>query len=174
MDGQATPLLTVRGLRIAFGGRPVVHGIDFDVGAGEKVAFDLAETVDLYQRAMASTRRVLGLLAEPQPARGALTALPRLAGAIEFDGVRFDYADARPAVRDFALSIAAGTTVALVGATGAGKSTVFKLLLGLVRPQSGVVRVDGRALDEYDLRALRLQVGWVLVAVCIIISANFG
>ncbi len=121
----------------------------------------LAETVDLYQRAMASTRRVLGLLAEPQPARGALAALPRLAGAIEFDGVRFEYADARPAVRDFALSIAAGTTVALVGATGAGKSTVFKLLLGLVRPQAGQVRIDGRALDDYDLRALRLQLGWV-------------
>ncbi|MBP6693079.1 MAG: ATP-binding cassette domain-containing protein, partial [Xanthomonadales bacterium] len=68
---------------------------------------------------------------------------------------------ARPALREFGLSVRAGTTLALVGATGAGKSTVFKLLLGLVRPQAGVVRVDGRALDEYDLRALRLQVGWV-------------
>ena len=55
----------------------------------------------------------------------------------------------------------AGTTVALVGATGAGKSTVCKLLLGLVRPQAGVVRVDGRALSDYDARALRLQLGWV-------------
>ena len=64
-------------------------------------------------------------------------------------------------MREFGLSVRAGTTLALVGATGAGKSTVFKLLLGLVRPQAGVVRVDGRALDEYDLRALRLQVGWV-------------
>ncbi len=121
----------------------------------------LAETVDLYQRAMASTRRVLALLEEPQATRGALAALPRLQGAIEFEGVRFDYGDARPALREFGLSVRAGTTLALVGATGAGKSTVFKLLLGLVRPQAGVVRVDGRALDEYDLRALRLQVGWV-------------
>ncbi len=121
----------------------------------------LAETVDLYERAMASTRRVLALLDEPLPPATSGPPLARLRGAIRFDHVGFAYDGSRSALRDFDLRIAAGTTVALVGTTGAGKSTVLKLLLGLIRPLSGTIEIDGKPLAEYDGQALRRQIGWV-------------
>lgn len=121
----------------------------------------LAETVDLYERAMASTRRVTALLDEPLPPAMPVHGAARLQGRIAFEGVRFAYGDGRPAIDGLDLDIPAGRTVAFVGTTGAGKSTVFKLVLGLVRPQQGVVRIDGRALGEHDLGELRRQVGWV-------------
>jgi ATP-binding cassette subfamily B protein len=121
----------------------------------------LAETVDLYERAMASTRRVLALLDEPLPPRTSGPPLARLRGAIRFDHVGFAYDGSRSALKDFDLRIAAGTTVALVGTTGAGKSTVLKLLLGLIRPLSGSIEIDGKPLAAYDGQALRRQIGWV-------------
>ena len=121
----------------------------------------LAETVDLYERAMASTRRVTALLDEPLPPAAPPGEPLRLAGRIAFEGVRFAYDDGRPAIDGLDLDIPAGRTVAFVGATGAGKSTVFKLVLGLVRPQQGVVRIDGLPLADYDAAQLRRQIGWV-------------
>jgi len=121
----------------------------------------LAETVDLYERAMASTRRVLALLDEPLPPQTSGPPLARLRGEIHFDHVGFAYDSSRSALRDFDLHITAGTTVALVGTTGAGKSTVLKLLLGLVRPQTGQIAIDGKPLAHYDGQALRRQIGWV-------------
>jgi ATP-binding cassette subfamily B protein len=121
----------------------------------------LAETVDLYERAMASTRRVTALLDEPLPVAASARGGARLEGHIAFDAVQFAYDDGRPVIEGLDLDIPAGRTVAFVGATGAGKSTLFKLLLGLVRPQRGAVRVDGRPLGEHDLGELRRQVGWV-------------
>ncbi|MFN7552208.1 MAG: ABC transporter ATP-binding protein [Pseudomonadota bacterium] len=121
----------------------------------------LAETVDLYERAMASTRRVTALLDEPLPPAAPPGEPLRVAGRIAFEGVRFAYDDGRPAIDGLDLDIPAGRTVAFVGATGAGKSTVFKLVLGLVRPQQGVVRIDGRPLPDYDAAQLRRQIGWV-------------
>jgi len=121
----------------------------------------LAETVDLYERAMASMRRVTALLDEPLPPTAPPGEPLRLAGRITFDGVRFSYDDGRPAIDGLDLEIPAGRTVAFVGATGAGKSTIFKLVLGLVRPQQGQVRIDGVPLADYDAAQLRRQVGWV-------------
>ncbi len=121
----------------------------------------LAETVDLYERAMASTRRVLALLDEPAPPVGALSTLPRLRGEISLEGLGFAYDDGRVAISGIDLKIAAGTTVAFVGATGAGKTTLFKLLLGLVRPTAGRLRFDGTDSAEIDAGALRAQLGWV-------------
>jgi ATP-binding cassette subfamily B protein len=121
----------------------------------------LAETVDLYERAMASMRRVTALLDEPLPPAAAPGEPLRLAGRIAFEGVRFAYDAGRPAIDGLDLDIPAGRTVAFVGATGAGKSTIFKLVLGLVRPQQGTVRIDGVPLSEYDAAQLRRQIGWV-------------
>jgi ATP-binding cassette, subfamily B, bacterial len=121
----------------------------------------LAETVDLYERAMASSRRVLALLDEPLPPRRADAAAARIAGDIALRGVWFEYAPGRPALAAIDLAIRAGETVAFVGATGAGKTTLFKLLLGLVRPTRGTIAFDGRPMPEHAADALREQVGWV-------------
>ncbi|MGW6009494.1 ABC transporter ATP-binding protein [Streptomyces sp. NPDC055210] len=82
--------------------------------------------------------------------------LESLRGAVEFEGVGYAYEDAdRPAVRDFSLSVAPGETIALVGASGAGKSTVLSLVIGFIRPTSGRVLLDGADMNTLDLRTYR-------------------
>ncbi|MGD1221905.1 ABC transporter ATP-binding protein [Streptomyces krungchingensis] len=76
-------------------------------------------------------------------------------GAVTFEGVGHAYEEGRPAVRDFTLSVAPGETVALVGASGAGKSTVLNLVIGFVRPGSGRLLLDGTDVSTLDLRTYR-------------------
>lgn len=123
----------------------------------------LAETVDLYERALASTRRILGLLETPLHIADAAVAVPAAAarGAIDLRGLRFAYAEGPEVLCGIDLHIAAGTTVALVGATGGGKSSLVKLLMRFYEPTAGRIELDGRALADYPLEWLRRQIGWV-------------
>jgi len=78
------------------------------------------------------------------------------------DGVSFTYSEGRvPAVKDLSLVIPAGKIVALVGPSGAGKSTIADILMGLVAPDSGTLRLDGRALKPEGVRGWRDQIGYV-------------
>ncbi len=82
--------------------------------------------------------------------------LTALRGVVEFERVGYAYEGAdRPAVRDFTLSVAPGETVALVGASGAGKSTVLNLVIGFIRPTSGRLLLDGADMNDLDLRSYR-------------------
>ncbi|MFD9003592.1 ABC transporter ATP-binding protein [Streptomyces sp. NPDC059582] len=82
--------------------------------------------------------------------------LTSLHGAVTFQGVGYAYEDSgRPAVRDFTLSVVPGETVALVGASGAGKSTVLNLVIGFIRPTSGRLLLDGTDMNTLDLRTYR-------------------
>ncbi|MFH8933730.1 ABC transporter ATP-binding protein [Streptomyces griseosporeus] len=76
-------------------------------------------------------------------------------GAVAFDGVGYAYDSGRAAVRDFTLSVAPGETIALVGASGAGKSTVLNLVIGFIRPTSGRLLLDGTDMSTLDLRTYR-------------------
>jgi ATP-binding cassette subfamily C protein CydD len=81
---------------------------------------------------------------------------------IRFDHVSFAYADGqRPALQDFSLHIPHGQTIALVGATGAGKSTAAQLLLRFIEPDRGSITIGGAPLSEIDLAAWRTNVAWV-------------
>ena len=120
----------------------------------------LADMVDLYQRAMASVDRVFALLDAPVPARGEAPLLGRPRGEVDFSGVGHDY-DGRPAVHAVDLRVPAGATVALVGGTGGGKSTLLKLLLRFVDPSRGRIALDGVDIATLDPRALRAHVGYV-------------
>jgi ATP-binding cassette subfamily B protein len=82
-------------------------------------------------------------------------------GALELEGVSFSYGR-EPVLTGIDLEIGAGSRVTLVGPNGAGKSTLVNLMLGLYRPQTGRVLVDGIPLDELDVRSLRKQTGVVL------------
>ncbi len=116
----------------------------------------LGETFDLYQRAMASTRRILDLLAEPITLVDGTRALPAPRGEVHFDAVRFGYRTGDEVLRGVDLHVPAGETHAIVGSTGAGKSTVVKLLLRLEDVTGGRVCLDGhdvRELIAADLRA---------------------
>jgi ATP-binding cassette subfamily B protein len=118
-------------------------------------------------RAAGATERLMELLhAESvivSPARPTEAPVPAAGSALRLENVRFHYPSrpAVPALRDFSLSIAPGETVALVGASGAGKSTVFQLLLRYYDPQSGRIALDGTPLTELALDALRHRIGLV-------------
>ncbi|WP_329599581.1 ABC transporter ATP-binding protein/permease [Streptomyces pseudovenezuelae] len=83
------------------------------------------------------------------------TRVDSVRGAVEFRGVGHAYDNGRPAVRDFTLSVTPGETVALVGASGAGKSTVLNLVIGFIRPTSGRLLLDGADMNTLDLRTYR-------------------
>ena len=124
----------------------------------------LGETFDLYQRAMASTERILDLLDTPVrilDGRRSLAA-GSIRGDIRFEGVDFAYSNGVPVLNNLSLNVAAGHTVAIVGATGAGKSTVVRLLLRFHDVSSGRISLDGH--DLRDLRAEDLRRGIGLVS----------
>ena len=123
----------------------------------------LAETVDLYERAMASSRRILGLLHTPiridNPPGARRLVEPR--GAIRFENLSFSYDGRHRVLEDVDLAVDAGATVALVGQTGSGKSTLIKLLLRFYAPDTGRVLLDGQPVDSLDLSDLRRHIGLV-------------
>src|SRR4051794_12444641 len=122
----------------------------------------LGETLDLYQRAMASTRRILDLLAVPPTIVGGGRTLPEpVAGEVAFPALTFAYGDGRPVLTDLDLTVPAGETHAIVGPTGAGKSTVVKLLLRLYDPIEGHVTIDGAPIEELSFASLRGAMGYV-------------
>ncbi|NNE61070.1 MAG: ABC transporter ATP-binding protein [Woeseia sp.] len=123
----------------------------------------LAETVDLYERAMASSRRILDLIETPVIIRDTRHAkeLPGVRGRIELQHVNFAYDNAERVLQDINLTIEAGSTVAFVGQTGSGKSTLIKLLLRFYQPDAGRILIDGQAIDAVSLDSLRRQIGLV-------------
>jgi ATP-binding cassette subfamily B protein len=124
---------------------------------------NLAETVDHYERAMASSRRILDLIETPVSIRDTENAghLHAVRGRIDFQHVNFAYGDAEQVLHDINLTVEAGSTVAFVGQTGSGKSTLIKLLLRFYQADSGRILIDGQAIDAVSLDSLRRTIGLV-------------
>ena len=127
----------------------------------------LAEVYGELLRAAGATERLMELLAATSPVTDPAAPRPlpdaRAGSAVAFEGVTFHY-PSRPkqaSLADFSLSVRPGETVALVGPSGAGKSTVFQLLLRFYDAQQGQVRLDGVAIRDTALAALRGRVGIV-------------
>ena len=119
---------------------------------------DLSSLSNTVFKALAGAERVIELLDErPRVTDGPLR-LERVRGAIELDDVWFSY-DHDPALRGVTLRVAPGERVALVGASGAGKSTIARMLLRWGDPDSGVVRIDGHDLRELELASAAPQRG---------------
>ena len=123
----------------------------------------LAEVIDLFERAMASTRRILDLLAEPVHVRdeGGKALAEPVKGDVELDKVSFHYPSSGAGIRDISLTVPTGNTLALVGATGSGKSTLIKLLLRFYDPSNGQIRIDGQPIRDLSLQSLRGAIGLV-------------
>ncbi|MBO0348786.1 ABC transporter ATP-binding protein [Phormidium pseudopriestleyi FRX01] len=123
----------------------------------------LGQTLDLYQRATASVARVMNLLDTPIATHPGNKPLPiqTVRGEIQWRDVTFAYFDRNPVINQLSLEIPAGKTIALVGATGSGKSTVVKLLLRLYEIQSGSITLDGIELRDIQLQDLRRAIGLV-------------
>ena len=123
----------------------------------------LSQVYTTYQSGMAALDKIFELLdVEPDlvDAPGAIE-LPRVRGALEFRDVSFRYGDGTYALSDISLSVPPGQTVALVGSTGAGKSTFAKLVARFYDPTEGAVLVDGHDLRDVTQRSLRRQLGVV-------------
>jgi len=123
----------------------------------------LGETFDQYQRAMASTSRVMSLLDTPIEIHTGDVALPveTVRGEIELHNVTFAYNERHPIIKNLSLYVPAGKTIAMVGSTGSGKSTVVKLLLRLYEVQSGSITLDGIELRNLRFNELRRAIGLV-------------
>ncbi|MDR3523732.1 MAG: ABC transporter transmembrane domain-containing protein [Acetobacteraceae bacterium] len=156
------------------GGRDVLAG---RISSGDLSAFvfyavllastgaTMSELWGEVQRAAGAAGRIGELLAEVPtirpPAHPAKLPAPR--GAVAFENVTFHYPARpdRPSLHDFSLSIAPGENIALVGPSGAGKTTIFQLLLRFYDPQAGVVRLEGVDVARLDPRDLRARLGLV-------------
>jgi ATP-binding cassette subfamily B protein len=113
------------------------------------------QTAPLITRGLASQRSIAGVLTDPDvewnEGRAVVDALE---GSLAFEDVSFSYGE-RPVLSDVSLRVAAGETVALVGASGSGKSTLTRLALGFLRPSAGRVLLDGRDVATLDMRTVR-------------------
>ena len=140
----------------------------FGLISGIFILYDPIKTLSkihiVMQQSVSATKEIFNILdSEPtvQDAPGAIE-LPSSKGRIDFENVTFRYATgSSDAVKDLNLQIEPGKNYALVGASGAGKSTVLSLILRLYDPISGVVRIDGRDLRTLTQKSLREQIGLV-------------
>jgi ATP-binding cassette subfamily B protein len=123
----------------------------------------LGATLDQYQRAMASTNRVMALLDTPITLIPGIRRLPisEVKGDVHFIDVTFGYSERQTLLNQLSLKIPAGQTIAVVGSTGSGKSTLVKLLMRFYEVQSGRITLDGVDLAELNSQDLRQAIGLV-------------
>jgi ATP-binding cassette subfamily B multidrug efflux pump len=161
------------GLLIWIGGGRVVSGA---ISVGALIAFlqyaqrfyqplsDLSEKYNILQSAMASSERIFRLMDTPVTITSPPDAFTpeTVRGDIEFDDVRFAYKEGEPVLKGISFRVRPGETLAVVGHTGAGKSTLASLLLRFYDIDGGAVRVDGVDVRQWDLSRLRRSVAMVL------------
>ena len=157
---------------LGFGGWLVVDG---SMTPGTLVAFmlylsnffdpvqQLSQLYNTFLSATAALDRIIGVLDEEPEVVDAPDAneLPHIRGDVRFEQVTFGYGDLPPVLHAVDLDVPSGTTVALVGHTGAGKSTIAKLLARFYDPREGRITIDGRDLREVTQSSLRTQLGIV-------------
>jgi ABC-type multidrug transport system fused ATPase/permease subunit len=157
---------------LGFGGALVVDG---SLTVGALLAFtlylsnffdpvqQLSQLYNTFLSATAALDRIISVLDEEPEVVDAPNAreLPPISGHVRFDNVRFGYSELPDVLHDFDLDVSPGTTVALVGHTGAGKSTIAKLLARFYDPRAGRITIDDHDLREVSQASLRQQLGIV-------------
>jgi ATP-binding cassette subfamily B protein len=125
---------------------------------------DLARVYAEMQHSIASAERIFKLIDTDPEVRNRpdAVAAETLLGEIEFDHVDFYYEDRNPVLTDFSLKVKPGETIALVGPTGGGKSTIVNLLCRFYEPQQGVIRINGHDYTDYTLESIHSRIGIVL------------
>jgi len=125
---------------------------------------ELSDQSHLLQSAMASSERIFTLLDEPLIIENSPRAktIENFRGEVAFDQVHFSYTENTPVLQDVSFNVAPGESLAIVGATGAGKTSIISLLNRLYDIDAGTIRVDGIDIREYDQESLRQRIGMVL------------
>ncbi len=160
------------GLMVWWGARGVIGG---DVTTGELVAFPLylsmlfrpmrmlADKFNTLQMGLVAADRVFGVLDDRSMISNEGTVkADKLKGAIEFTNVDFSYDGENKVIKDLSFQVKPGETLALVGSTGSGKTTIINILNRFYDIQSGSVKLDGRDISEYELKSLRERLAMVL------------
>jgi ATP-binding cassette subfamily B multidrug efflux pump len=163
------------GLLVWYGAKGVIDFENTGITVGKLIAFIMyiqmffrpirmiADRYNTLQMGIVSSSRILNLLDNTEHVQDNGTLKPaHVRGEVEFDHVWFAYNDEQYILKDINLSIQQGETVALVGATGAGKSSIINLLNRFYEINRGSIKVDGIDLKEYDLGNLRKNIGVVL------------
>jgi ATP-binding cassette, subfamily B, bacterial len=159
-------------LVLLFGGKLVLAG---GLSAGSLIVFiwylgkmykpmqDFAKLADTYSKAAVGYERIHEVLdAVPEVVDVPLARpAPSFTGEVTFETVNFSYTAGQPVLSDISFNIEAGQTAALVGPTGAGKTTIAALIARLYDPDSGMVKIDGRNVQEYQQKSLREQISVV-------------
>jgi len=178
LKARLTPLVEIivacgTSLVLWFGARMVLEG---ELSTGSLIAFiwylgkmykpmqDLSKLTDTWSRAAVAYERIQEVLTTDGDVKdlpGARPA-PRLRGTIEFERVCFQYGDNPPVLKDVSVRIEPGRIAALVGPTGAGKTTMVSLIPRFYDPTSGVVRIDGYDVRRFQQKSLRQQISFVL------------
>jgi ATP-binding cassette subfamily B protein len=123
-------------------------------------ARELSQKYSIIQSAMASAERIFQLL-DTKPAENSGEEPQTFSGKIEFSHVFFSYQAGQPVLKDLSFTVHSGETVAIVGATGAGKSTIINLIERFYEPDSGSITLDGRQLSEISAAWLRNRISLV-------------
>jgi ATP-binding cassette subfamily B protein len=161
------------GLIIWYGGLEVEVGLMTIGGIQAFVSYltfmmwpiqDLARVYAEMQHSIASAERIFTLLDQVPDVHDRPGAVDpgTIQGEIEFDHVDFYYEDEKPVLTDFSLKVKPGETIALVGPTGGGKSTIVNLLCRFYEPKRGMIRINGRDYTEYSLHGIQSRIGIVL------------
>jgi ABC-type multidrug transport system fused ATPase/permease subunit len=156
---------------VYFGGMRVLEG---SVSTGDWYLFlrslaifyipltSIASFWSQFQQGLASSERVFALIdAEPRVAQTGQEPVERVRGDLTFEHVYFSYKEDEPVLRDFSLEVPAGQKLAIVGHTGAGKSSLVRLLTRFYEFQGGTIRIDGRDVRRLDLSQYRKHLGMV-------------
>lgn len=155
------------------GGRLVLAG---ELSAGSLIVFvwylgkmykplqDFAKMADTYSKASVGYERIREVVDTQPEVRDVANArlAPRFSGEVRFETVNFSYARGTPVLANVDLQLAPGQMTALIGPTGAGKSTIAALIARLYDPDTGVVRIDGRDVREFTQKSLRDRMSFVL------------
>ncbi len=176
---------TAIALILWYGGHEIHRG---ELSLGEFVAFlsymrlffqplrELAQKYSIVQSAMASAERIFQLFDTKSAIK-----LPQhpttsvgIKGNLHFDNIFFRYDEDKSVIEGIDLEIPAGQTIALVGTTGSGKTTLVNLLLRFYEPQNGKITIDGKNIQDFDLTDLRLMVGVVLQDIFILQDTLFA
>jgi ATP-binding cassette, subfamily B, multidrug efflux pump len=159
-------IAVIGGLQVAAGQMTLGDIVAF-IQYSRQFTFPIIQTasiVNVLQSAVASAERVFELLDESEeiPQSAAPVVIERAAGAVEFADVSFRYEPERPLIDDLDLVVEAGRTVAIVGQTGAGKTTLVNLLMRFYEIDDGRISIDGTDIRDLTRDDLRRQFGMVL------------
>ncbi len=167
------------GLILWYGGTEIIGR---NLTIGELVAFlaymrlffqplrELSQKYSIVQSALASAERIFSMLDIKQQIKEPLSpvSISDIRGRLTFDHLTFGYEDDKPVLHDLSLTVEPGRTVAIVGTTGSGKTTLISLLMRFYEPQQGTISIDGVNVDKLRLKELRTTIGVILQDVFIL------